>query len=101
MKSKSNLPAKMRVYVSMKDIEGASPGEPELCPIARAVKRRLPKGYKVSVGADGFKLVDIMRGDSVVKEYSYSSNVNKMITMYDRGYGFQPRHINLSVSNED
>ncbi len=79
--SKVKLPNRLKVFINQKLVKEATQEQPEFCPMALAIKAKLPRGYKAFVYSNG---VDVLNTNgTMVKRYYYSAKVGKKIDHYD------------------
>ncbi len=79
--SKVKLPNRLKVFINQKLVKQAERENAEFCPVALAIKTKLPKRYKVKVG-NGY--VDVCNSkNKLVKTYFYNNKTWNKIDNYD------------------
>lgn len=75
------LPKTLRIYVSQKDIDGASRGIDIHCPLARAIKRKFVKDGLLAVVYRG--TCSIYNKSKIIKRYYLTEHGCNKIYYYD------------------
>lgn len=86
----------IRVKVTKKLIENGEQCDPVLCPVARAIKKKLPKYKEITVGP---KKVYITKNEIVKYRAKLPIEAAQFINHFDRGLEVEPIEFELEFND--